>query len=120
MIVLCLGAGSRAPWQPWDNGGHHDTPVSIFYQLSPSFQLNPYKGLGGNEKLQPHRIPTVGIVRKVLSTQTLLTHKHHHHGGAVCPSYGVVTLNTPNPTRLISTEGVGRGHMRWVWYKTIK
>jgi hypothetical protein len=21
-----------------------------------------------------------------------LTHKHHHHGGAVCPSYGVVSL----------------------------
>ena len=25
----------------------------------------PYKGSGGNEKFLPHRIPTVGIVRKV-------------------------------------------------------
>jgi hypothetical protein len=45
------------------------------------------------------RIPTVGIVRKVMSTRTQLTHKHHHHGGAVCPSYGVVSLDTPDRTR---------------------
>jgi hypothetical protein len=36
------------------------------------YQLNPYKGSGGNEKLRPHRIPTVGIVQKVLSTRTQL------------------------------------------------
>ena len=53
-------------------------------------------GSGGNEKLPPCRVPTVGIVRKVLSTRTQLTHKHHHHGGAVCPSYGVVSLDTPD------------------------
>ena len=52
------------------------------------------------------RIHTVGIVRKVLLTRSQLTHKHHHHGGAVCPSYGVVSLDTPNRTRAFSLEGV--------------
>jgi len=70
-------------------------------------QLNCYKGPGGNEKLPPRRIPTVGIVRKVSSTRTQLSHKHHHHGGAVCPSYGVVTLDAPDPTQVTSSEGVG-------------
>jgi len=62
----------------------------------------------------------VGIVQKVPSTRTQLSHKHHHHGGAICPSYGVVTLDTPDPTQLTSSEGVGRGRIRWVWYITIK
>jgi hypothetical protein len=39
----------------------------------------PYLGLGGNKKLLLHGIPTVGIVRKVPSTPTQLSHKHHHH-----------------------------------------
>ena len=59
-------------------------------------------------------IPTLGIVQKVSSTQTQLSHKHHHHGGAVCPSYGVVSLDTPDTTRVTSSEGVGRGRIRWV------
>jgi len=46
-------------------------------------QLNRYKGSGGNKKLPPRRFPTVGIVRKVPSTRTQLSHKHHHHGGDV-------------------------------------
>ena len=49
----------------------------------------------------------VGIVRKILSTRTQLSHKHHHHGGAVCPSYGVVSMDTPDRTRVTSSEGVG-------------
>jgi hypothetical protein len=56
----------------------------------------------------PHRIPTVGIVRKVPSTRTQLSHKHHHHGDAVCPSYGVLTMDTPDRTRATSSEGVGK------------
>jgi len=35
----------------------------------------------------------VGIAQKVLSTQTQLSHKHHHHGGAICPSNGVVSMD---------------------------
>jgi len=73
-------------------------------------QLNRYKGSGGNKKLPPRRIPTVGTVQKVLSTGTQLTHKHHHHGGAVCPSYGVVSLDTPDRARVTSSgEGSGKG-----------
>jgi hypothetical protein len=41
-----------------------------------------------NEKLLP-RIPTVGIVQKSPSTPSQLSHKHHHHGGAISPSYGI-------------------------------
>ena len=48
----------------------------------------------------------VGIVRKVPLTQTQLSHKHHHHGGAVCPSYGVISLDTPDRTQATSLEGV--------------
>ncbi len=34
--------------------------------------------------------------------------KHHHHGGAVCPSYSVVSLDTPNRMQATSSEGVGQ------------
>ena len=95
-------------------------PVVAYPTNTEIKQLNRYKGSGGNEKLPPRRIPTVGIVRKVPSTRTQLSHKHHHPGGAVCRSYGVVTLDTPDPTRLTSFEGVGQGRIRWDWYKTIK
>jgi len=70
----------------------------------------PLFGFGHEQKKTPCRIPTVGIVRKVLSTRTQLSHKHqhHHHGGAVCPSYGVVSLDTPDRTQATSSEGVGQ------------
>jgi hypothetical protein len=45
---------------------------------------------------------------KNLNSNTTIN-KHRHHGGAVCPSYGVVSLDTPDPTRVTSSEGVGRG-----------
>ena len=83
-------------------------------------QLYHYEGSGRNKKLLSRGIPTVGIVRKVPSAPTQLSYKHHHHDGAVCPSYGVVSLDTPDPTQVTSSEGVGQGLIRWVWYKTIK
>ena len=49
----------------------------------------------------------VGIVRKVPLTQTQLSHKHHHHGRDVSPSYGVLTMDTPNQTWATPSEGVG-------------
>jgi hypothetical protein len=36
-------------------------------------------------------------------------HKHHHHGGAVRPSFGVGSMDPPDRTRVTSSEGVGRG-----------
>jgi hypothetical protein len=71
-------------------------------------------GSGGNEKLPPRRFSTVGIVREFRRSPTQPPHKHHQHGGAVCPSYGVVSLDTPDTTRVTSSEGVGRGRIRWV------
>jgi hypothetical protein len=68
----------------------------------------------GTKNSRPGRIPTVGIVREYRRPPTQLTNKHHHHGGAVCPSYGVVLLDTPDPARVTSSEGVGRGRVRWV------
>ena len=53
--------------------------------ISLSWQLNRYKGSGGIKKLLLRGIPMVGIVQKVPSTPTQLSHKHHYHGGAVCP-----------------------------------
>jgi hypothetical protein len=47
----------------------------------------------------------VGIVRKVPSTRTQLSHKHPHH-----PSYGMLTIDTPDRTRATPLEGVGQEH----------
>ena len=30
---------------------------------------------------------------EIPSTQTQLSHKYHHHGGVVCPSYGVGSMD---------------------------
>ncbi len=89
----------------------------MFYVVLPSViakQLNRYKGSGGNEKLPPRRIPTLGIVWKVSSTTNTTINKHHHHGGAVCPSYGVGSMDPPNLTQVTSSEGVGQGRLGWV------
>ena len=82
--------------------------------------FNRHKGSGGNEKLPSHRIPTVGIVWKSPSTPPHQSHKHHHHGGAVCPSYGVVSMDTPDRTRVTYSKGVGREHLGGVLYKSTK
>ena len=62
----------------------------------------------------------IGIVRKVLSTRTQLTHKHHHYGGALCPSYGVVSLDTLNQAQITSLEGVRQEHFSLVSYIMVK
>jgi hypothetical protein len=66
------------------------------------------------QKLLPHRIPTVGIVQKVLSTTNTTIHKHHHHGGAVCPSYGVGSMDPLDLMVVTSLEGVGQKRFAWV------
>ena len=87
--------------------------ISGIYRNTPT-------GSGGNEKLPPHRLPLVGIVRKVPLTRAQLSHKHHHHGGAIDPSYGVLTMDTPDRMQATSSEGVGRGWLGGVLYKSIK
>jgi hypothetical protein len=74
-----------------------------------------YKGSGGNEKFPPRMFSTVGIVLKLpLTPNTTNPQTSPPWCGAVCPSYGVVSLDTPDTTRVTSSEGVGRGHIRWV------
>jgi hypothetical protein len=58
-------------------------------------------GSGGNKKIPPRGISTVGIVRKVLLTPTELSHKHHNNGGAICPSYGMGSIDPPDLTPLV-------------------
>jgi hypothetical protein len=67
----------------------------------------PLSGFRREQKLLLCRFSTVGIVWKVLSTHHISPHKHHHHGGAVCPYYGVVSVDLPNPAQVASSEGVG-------------
>jgi len=67
------------------------------------------KSCYGGEK---HQNP-VGFYSRYSTESTLQhkhnNHKHHNHGGAVCPSYGVGSMDTPDQTRVTSFEGVGRG-----------
>ena len=68
-----------------------------------------------NKKLPLHGIPTVGIVQNVPSIPTQLSHTHHHHGSAVCPSYDVGSMDPPNLTQVTSLKGVKQGHLvGWV------
>ncbi len=74
----------------------------------------PLLGSDRNKKLLPHRIPTVGILRKVPSTTNTAIPKHHHYDRAVCPSYGVRVMDLPDPMQVTSLEGVGQGRLGWV------
>jgi hypothetical protein len=51
----------------------------------------------------------VGIVQKVLSPTNTTIHKYHHHGEAVCLTYGVGLMDPPDPTQVTSFKGVGQG-----------
>ncbi len=64
-----------------------------------------------NSHLPPrHGIPNVGIVWEVPPTATKLAHKHHHHGGAICPSYGVGSMDSSDLTQVTSLpKGSGEG-----------
>jgi hypothetical protein len=67
------------------------------------------------------RNPTKEIVLKVPSPPTITTiHKHHHNGGAVCPSYRVRLMDPPNPMQVTSSKGVEQGPFSLVFYKRIK
>ena len=70
-------------------------------------------GSCSKEKLPPRGILTVGIVRTVPLTTNSVIHKHHHYGGAVCPSYGLGSMDPPNPLQVTSSEWVGQGPFGW-------
>jgi len=49
------------------------------------------------------------IVQKVPLTPTQLSNKHHHHGGAVCPSYGMGSMDLPGLTQVPLLKGSAKG-----------
>ena len=89
-----------------------------------SEQLNSLtdKGLGGNEKLPPHRFYTVGIVQIICQTTTQLPQQTSSPWCSLCPTYGVDSnsMNRPNPMSGRPSEGVGQGLLCGVLYKPIK
>ncbi len=85
-----------------------------------SLTINSYKGSGGNEKLPPHRFPTVGILQEFHQTTTQFPPQTSSPWCSVCPSYGVDSMNRPNPMRGPSSTGVGQGLLGGVLYKSIK
>jgi hypothetical protein len=56
----------------------------------------------------------LGKVQKLSSTTN--TTIHHHHGEAVCPFYGMGSMDLPNPTQVTSSKGIGQGHFGY-WAK---
>jgi hypothetical protein len=68
----------------------------------------------GIKNSPPRSIPTVGIVQKVPSPTNTTIHKHHHHGGAVCPSYDMGSIDPANLTLKNCLEEVGQEHFVWV------
>jgi hypothetical protein len=66
-------------------------------------------GLGGKEKLPPKKVFYCRNSTKSTVNPNTTIHKHYHHGGAVCPSFGVGSMDPPDRTRRPSSEGVGRG-----------
>ncbi len=127
--------------EPWRMDGGGSSPAIwreriIWQKMFPPLQNQPLKSLTpfgfgkvwgvtknfrAVTKILPlRRFPTVGIVRKVPSTQHNSPHKHHHHGGTVCPYYGVISVDLPDRTRATSSEGVGRGRLCWMLHKSFK
>ncbi len=77
-------------------------------------------GSGGNGKLLPRSFSTVGIVREFGQASTQQSHKHHCRGGAVCPSYGVVYMDTPDRTQVTYSKGGGQERCGLDQYKSLK
>jgi hypothetical protein len=93
----------------------HDPP-----QCQQGWQLNSYKGSGGNKKLPPRRFPTVGIVRLIRQTTTQLPPQTSSPWCSVCPPNGVNSMNRPNPMHGRPSAGVDQGLLGGVLYKSIK
>jgi len=83
-------------------------------------QLNPYKGLGGNKKLLPHRFSLVGILPEILRASSQLPLQTSSPWCPVCPPYCTNSMNHPNLTRGWPSEGVRQGQLGGVLYKSIK
>jgi hypothetical protein len=104
-------------------------PPDIAFQVHLLSQMNTHRGNDLNsltairfwweQKLLPCSTTTVGIGQKAPSTTNTTIHKHHHHGRAVRPSYGVGSMDPLNPMQVTSSKGVGQGRSRGVLYELI-
>jgi hypothetical protein len=76
--------------------------------------LTAIRVLAGTKNSRPVGFYSRNSTKSTVNTNTTI-HKHHHHGGAVRPSFGVRSMDPPDRTRRPSSEGVGRGG----WLKQI-
>ena len=65
-------------------------------------------------------ISTVGIVPEIRRASTQLPPQTSSPWCCVSPPYGADSMNCSNPMCGWPSEGVGRGHLGWVLYKSIK
>ncbi len=89
----------------------HDRPLFISF-------IN--KGSGGNKKLPPHRLSMVEIVDEFRQAPTQPTPQTSPPWCAVCPTYGVNSMDLPASAHGRPYEGVGRGLCCRVLYKIDK
>ncbi len=80
--------------------------------------VNHYFGSGGNKKLLL-LFCMVGIIREFRQAPTQPPPQTSSPWWAVCPPYGVDSMNCPNPTRGRPFSGVGQGRCRGVLYRSI-
>jgi hypothetical protein len=70
--------------------------------------LTAIRVLVGTKNSRPVGFYSRNSTKSTVNPNTTI-HKYDHHGGAVCPSYGVGSMDPPNRTRRPSSKGVGRG-----------
>ncbi len=76
--------------------------------------LNAIRVLAGTKNSRFVGFYSRNSTKRTVNPNTTI-HKYDHHGGAVCHSYGVGSMDPPDRTRVTSSEGVGRGG----WLKQI-
>jgi len=69
------------------------------------FCLTAISVLAGTKNSRPVGFYSRNSTKSNVNPNTTI-HKYDHHGGAVCPSYGMGSMDTPDRTRVTSSEGV--------------
>ena len=80
----------------------------LFPQYVAINSLTNIRVLVGTKNSRPVGFYSRNSMKSTVNPNTTI-HKYDHHGGAVCHSYGVGSMDPPNRTRRPSSEGVGRG-----------
>jgi hypothetical protein len=79
----------------------------IVFRL-PSKSKPAIRVLAGTKNSRPVGFYSRNSTKSTVNPNTTI-HKYDHHGGAVCHSYGVGSMDPPDRTCRPSSEGVGRG-----------